>query len=625
MIVTDIRDLFTIYGDFAEVEGAPTRCEDGYEFQNDIFFIKSSFFKHSSGVNKRSDTIKNISDHPVTIMTALSKFTINGGEYEVYTQYNEHISEGQGAWAPLVTGVYGQSDEIRTNQDVNPFVALYNTQNQRGLVFHLMAESMFEYRVCRDAEFLGPRLVRVEMGIKSDNFSYTLAPNEELRLPDTLFYTFKSKLDLDAYKLHRYSNELYKKPLPIIYNSWMSHFDLMSYDSLMEQLKRASAIGCEYFTVDAGWFGETQKWWDVVGDWVEPEDCGMCGRLSEFATQVREFGLKFGLWFEIERSSKFSRSICEHSEHYIIPSGQHAYINFASSEAVDYIYAKLKACIDKYGVELIKFDLNAPLRFDSTRHAFIDFYRGFIEFLSRIKREYPGIHLQCCASGGGRMSMSLVPYFDSFWASDNHGIYEQLDIFKSTLVRMPCSILEKWATIRSLEGFTPSYPVGNTEERILLSADCSWFRLEEANLEFIKNALCGGPIGVSCDLTQVSDATLGALGDFICAYKAERELWQDSECHILCNTPTLTILQFNDKSFDKIRIFAFTDKYHQDNTIVFPITDGKSAYSITKTERHGAMCLDNVVMTSSELDESGVELCAWGLRQSYRMTLDRIK
>ncbi|MBR2296087.1 MAG: alpha-galactosidase [Clostridia bacterium] len=389
MIVTDIRDLFTIYGDFAEVEGAPTRCEDGYEFQNDIFFIKSSFFKHSSGVNRRSDTIKNISDHPVTITTALSKFTINGGEYEVYTQYNEHISEGQGAWAPLVTGVYGQSDEIRTNQDVNPFVALYNTQNQRGLVFHLMAESMFEYRVCRDAEFLGPRLVRVEMGIKSDNFSYTLAPNEELRLPDTLFYTFKSKLDLDAYKLHRYSNELYKKPLPIIYNSWMSHFDLMSYDSLMEQLKRASAIGCEYFTVDAGWFGETQKWWDVVGDWVEPEDCGMCGRLSEFATQVREFGLKFGLWFEIERSSKFSRSICEHSEHYIIPSGQHAYINFASSEAVDYIYAKLKACIDKYGVELIKFDLNAPLRFDSTRHAFIDFYRGFIEFLSRTSVNIP--------------------------------------------------------------------------------------------------------------------------------------------------------------------------------------------------------------------------------------------
>ena len=623
MIVNDIRDLFTIYGDFEEIEGAVTRCGDAYTFQNDILRLKSELFRHSSGVTRRCDTIKNVSARPITISCALSKFTINGGEYEVYTQYNEHISEGLGAWQPLVSGVFGKSDEIRTNQDVNPFVALYNTQNQRGIALHLMAECMFEYRVSRDAEFLGPRLVTIEMGIKSDNFSYTLAPNEELSLPEILFYTFKSTLDLDAYKLHRYANALYKKPLPIIYNSWMSHFDLMSYDSLMEQLKRAKALGCEYFTVDAGWFGETQKWWDVVGDWEEPSDCGMCGTLYDFATQVRQNGLKFGLWFEIERSSKLSRSVAEHPEHYLMPSGPHAYINFASPEAVDFIYGKLKKNIDKYGIEFIKFDLNAPLCFDGTRHAFIDFYRGWTGFLKRIKTEYPSLHLECCASGGGRMSMSNVPYFDSFWPSDNHGIYEQLDIFKSTLIRMPCSILEKWATVRSLEGFTPSYPVGNTEERILLSADCSWFRLEEANLEFIKNALVGGPIGISCDLTQVSDATLEALSQFIEEYKAERELWQGAECRILCNTPTLTILQFNDIDFKNIRIFAFTDKYHQDNTTVYPVVADGARYTVTKTERDGVMCLNCESLTASEIEENGINLCTWGLRRAYRMTLTR--
>lgn len=625
MIVNDIRDLFTVYGNFDEVEGAVTRIADGYTYQNGTLRLDSTYKKHPSGVTERSDTVKNISDSPVTLTTLLSKFTINGGEYEVYTQYNEHISEGQGAWAPLVSGIFGKSDEIRTNQDVNPFVAIYNTQNGRGTAYHLMCESMFEYRISRDAEFLGPRVVSVEMGIKSENFSYTLAPGQELQLPRILFYTFKSKLDLDAYKLHRYANDLYKKPLPIIYNSWMSHFDLMSYDSLMLQLERAKRLGCEYFTVDAGWFGETQKWWDVVGDWEEPSDCGMCGRLSDFADKVREAGLKFGLWFEIERSSKLSKSIAEHPEYYICPTGQHAYINFAMPEAVDFIYSRLKENIDKYGIEFIKFDLNAPLRFDSTRGAFIDFYRGFIAFLRRIKGEYPELHLECCASGGGRMSMSNVPYFDSFWPSDNHGIYEQLDIFKSTLIRMPASILETWATIRSLEGFTPSYPVGNTEERILLSADCSWFRLEEANLEFIKNALSGGPIGISCDLTQVSEATLDALADFICQYKSEREFWQSAECRILCSTPTLTILQFNDIEFNEIKIYAFTDKYHQDCTTVYPVTSKCGVWSVTKTERDGVMCASEVVMTESEIDENGIELCTWGLRRSYRLTLSRIK
>ncbi|MBQ8738838.1 MAG: alpha-galactosidase [Clostridia bacterium] len=617
-----LSDMLTLFSDAPDSPSTVVRNGDCYTIKNDHFLVECVFKKHKTGIISRQDTITNISGKRLTINTARSKFTLNGGEYEVYTQYSEHISEGMGAWHTLSSGVFGASDEVRTNQDVCPFVAIYNNQSSRGTAFHIMAKSAFEYRVSRHCEFLSPRVVTVELGFRGDDFIYALNDGESLILPEILYYDFENKLDLDAYKLHRYFNEKFKKPLPIIYNSWMSHFDDMSYDSLMLQLERAKAIGCEYFTVDAGWFGETQKWWDVVGDWSEPSECGMCGRLKDFADRVHECGLGFGLWFEIERASFESSNFKAHSELYTV-CGNHAYIDFANPAAVDFIYSVLKENIDKYGIDFIKFDLNAPLTYSRGGCAFIKYYEGWCDFLGRIKRDFPLLHLECCASGGGRMSLSNVPYFDSFWMSDNHGIYEQLDIFKSTLIRMPSSILEHWATIRSLEGFTPTYPVGGTTEKILLSADCSWIHLEEANMEYIKNALVGGPVGVSCDLTQVSDKTLSELGDFISEYKADREFWRNSECRILCSTDSLTILQFNDPDFNDVRIFAYTDKYHQEETTVYPVLDTDACYSVTKAEREGVMSLEETVLSAKEIRSEGIDLCTWGLRCSYKMNLKR--
>ncbi len=612
-----ITDLFTVYGDFERAVGEATKSGDAISYKNGDIELKSVISKHSAGVFERKDTIKNISGRDIEISTLLSKFTLNGGEYQVYTQTSKHIKEGIGTWQPLVSGVFGMSDEIRTNQDVNPFVAIFNEQNGRGLAFHIMSNSAFEYKVSRHGEFLDHKVVTVELGIKSQDFRYILKSNEELKLPTILYYSFKSKLDMDAYKLHRYWNEKHPHSLPIVYNTWMSHFDYIDFENLVCQLERASALGCEYFTVDAGWFGKTQLWWDVVGDWQESNESAMRGKLKEFADLVRGKGLKFGLWFEIERANPKCENVKKHPEYYLT-EGVHCFVDFANKDACDFIYGILKANIDKYGVEFIKFDLNAPLYYDKTRSSFIKYYEGYNYFLSRIKADYPDLHLECCASGGGRMSLSNAPYFDSFWMSDSHGIYTQLEIFKNALKRMPSSMLERWATIRSVEGFRPTYPVGDTQEKILLSSTANWQRAEEASLDFIKNALVGGPIGVSCDLTQVSDATIKELGAFIDTYKAEREFWANSECHILCDTPTLTVLQFNDKDYNEIRVYSYTEHPVQEYATIYPFIEGDGSYTLIKSG-----CKDMAV-SAYELNENGVCVLANYLHISDGFTLKKL-
>ncbi len=612
-----ITDLFTVYGDFERAIGFATKNGDVVTYKNTEIELKSVTSKHASGVFERCDAIKNISNRDIEISTLLSKFTLNGGEYQVYTQTSKHIKEGIGTWQPLISGVFGMSDEIRTNQDVNPFVAIFNEQNNRGIAFHIMSNSCFEYRVSRHGEFLDHKVVVVELGIKSQDFRYILSPGEELKLPTILYYTFKSKLDMDAYKLHRYWNEKNPHSLPIVYNTWMSHFDYIAFDNLVCQLDRAKVLGCEYFTVDAGWFGKTQLWWDVVGDWQESNESAMEGKLSEFADRVREKGLKFGLWFEIERANPSCENVKKHPDFYLT-EGEHCFVDFANREACDFIYGVLKANIDKYGVEFIKFDLNAPLYYDKTRSSFIKYYEGFNYFLSRIKQDYPNLHLECCASGGGRMSLSNAPYFDSFWMSDSHGIYTQLEIFKNAILRMPSSMLERWATIRSVEGFKPTYPVGGTEEKILLSSTANWQRAEEASLDFIKNALVGGPIGFSCDLTQVSSATIKELAEFIDTYKGEREFWANSECHILCDTPTLTVLQFNDKDYNEIKVYSYTGHPIQEYAQVYPFIEGNGSYTLIKDG------CESREVSAEELNENGVCVLANYLHISDSFTLKRI-
>ena len=610
-------DLFTVYGDFERPLGPATKNGNKITYKNSEIELNSVTTKHPSGVFERCDTIKNISKRDIEISTLLSKFTLNGGEYLVYTQTSKHIKEGIGGWQPLVSGVFGMSDEIRTNQDVNPFVSVFNEQNQRGIAFHIMCNSGFEYRVSRHGEFLEHKVVTVELGIKSQDFRYVLSPGEELCLPTILYYSFKSKLDMDAYKLHRYWNEKKPHSLPIVYNTWMSHFDYIDFDNLMSQLERAEALGCEYFTVDAGWFGKTQLWWDVVGDWQESNESAMKGRLLEFANRVREKGLKFGLWFEIERANPKCENVAAHPEYYLC-EGEHCFVDFANKEACDFIYGVLKANIDKYGVEFIKFDLNAPLYYDKNRCSFIKYFEGYNYFLSKIKADYPSLHLECCASGGGRMSLSNVPYFDSFWMSDSHGIYTQLEIFKNALVRMPASMLERWATIRSVEGFTPTYPVGGTQEKILLSSTANWQRAEESSLDFIKKALVGGPIGISCDLTQVSSDTIKELSEFIDKYKGEREFWANSECHILCNTPTLTVLQFNDKDYKEIKIYSYTEHPVQEYATIYPFIEKEGSYTLIKSG------CENRAVSTEELNENGVCLLANYLHIADSITLKKL-
>lgn len=594
--VSSISDLFTLRGSFAPPSGELTPTENGFVAECEKFTLRSELYPHPSGVTKRVDSIKNTSSEPITLRSALSKFVFNGGEHEVYTQRSFWCAERYGAWQPLVTEVCASNDDVRANAGASPFVAIYNLQNRRGFAFHILADGKWRFRVRNFYTQTGQKKnVTVELGLDDSDLSLTLGAGESLELPAILCYEFCEKTDMDAYKLHRYCNDVYPpRRLPVIYNSWMSKFDNISYDILSEQLQRAAELGCEYFVIDAGWFGKPNAWYDSVGDWIECKEASMAGRMAEFADKVRANRLKFGLWFEIERASLTSDAYASHPEHFLLEDGG-AFINFASPAACEYIKGVLFEQIDKYGIEYIKFDFNAVLTYDSEGLSFVKFFKGYRDFISSIRERYPDIYIENCASGGMRMALASLEGFDSFWMSDDHSLYNQLEIFKNAVVRMPSNSLETWLTIRSLESFEPVYG-GGVGEKILMSGDAGWDHIESVFEDYLKAVAVGGPIGISCDLTRLSPKLFGALASIISEHKADRLFWQRSECRILCDTDSLTVLQFNDPDFEKIKIFSFSTLPIQNLATVYPVSDG------------GDYELDGKTLSASALGNEGIEL-----------------
>ena len=113
-------------------------------------------------------------------------------------------------------------------------------------------------------------VVLVETGIENNGLRLSVAPGEVLDMPPVIFFQSENRNDLDAWKLHQVYNTLYpRRQMPVMYNTWLYHFDSIDVDAILRQVDAAAEMGIEMFMVDAGWFGVGGHWSDAVGDWTE--------------------------------------------------------------------------------------------------------------------------------------------------------------------------------------------------------------------------------------------------------------------------------------------------------------------------------------------------------------------
>ena len=98
--------LFFAFGSFGIIDGTASyeRIDENgktiFIYCDEFIRLEAEFTAHENGVVIRRDRFFNLSESELDIHSLLSRFTLTGNEYEVYTQYNgwqHESSEGMAA------------------------------------------------------------------------------------------------------------------------------------------------------------------------------------------------------------------------------------------------------------------------------------------------------------------------------------------------------------------------------------------------------------------------------------------------------------------------------------------------------------------------------------------------
>ena len=145
-----VSGLFFAVGSFGIIDGTASyeRIDENgkiiFIYCDEFIRLEAEFTAHENGVVIRRDRFFNLSESELDIHSLLSRFTLTGNEYEVYTQYNGWQHESKGAWQRLVTQITAASEGIRTCDGATPMMGFHNLYTGKNTVFHLIPNAQWQ-------------------------------------------------------------------------------------------------------------------------------------------------------------------------------------------------------------------------------------------------------------------------------------------------------------------------------------------------------------------------------------------------------------------------------------------------------------------------------------------------
>jgi alpha-galactosidase len=300
-------------------------------------------------------------------------------------------------------------------------------------------------------------------------------------------------------------------PRPVVLNTWEAVYFDHDLDKLRRLADTAARIGAERFVLDDGWFRGRRDDTAGLGDWTVDTGVWPDG-LHPLFDHVRSLGMEVGLWVEPEMANPDSDLLRAHPEWVLAaegrlppPSRSQQLLDLSRPEAFRYVFEHLDALVTEYRPDYLKWDHNrdllepvhAPTGAAGTHRQTLAVYA----LLDRLRERHPGLEIESCSSGGGRVDLGVLERTDRVWASDCNDPLERLALQRWTSLLLPPELV----------GSHVGGPVSHTTGR---AADLS-FRCLAALLSHT---------GVEWDITACTEDELGALASWISLYKELRPL-----------------------------------------------------------------------------------------------------
>ncbi len=226
------------------------------------------------------------------------------------------------------------------------------------------------------------------------------------------------------------------RPRPVHYNCWEAVYFNHNLPELMDIAERAANLGAERFVLDDGWFGERDDDTKSLSDWeVDPRKYP--DGLDPLINHVHSLGMTFGIWFEPEMINPNSEIHRKHpdwalgSEDQLLGRQQKA-INMALPEVQEFLFERISKILHDHPIDYIKWDHNRVLPMPDAAQT-----RGSYALLDRLHDAFPGVEIESCASGGGRIDFGIMARTQRIWLSDSNDALERLRIQHNASIFLP--------------------------------------------------------------------------------------------------------------------------------------------------------------------------------------------
>ena len=284
---------------------------------------------------------------------------------------------------------------------------------------------------------------RLFAGILADNSALTLAKGESFRTPELALTYSDEGLSGVSRNFHRWARA-HKiahgdRERKILLNSWEGVYFNINEPGMDQMMADIASMGGELFVMDDGWFGDKYPRLSdnsSLGDWVVDRN-KLPNGVGGLVETARKHGVSFGIWIEPEMANTVSELYEKHPDWIINAPGRdvvkgrggtQVILDLGNPAVQDFVFSIVDDLMTKYpGIDYIKWDANMSvsshgssyLPADRQSELNIRYHQGFAAVCDRIRAKYPDLTIQACASGGGRASYGVLPWFDEFWVSDN--------------------------------------------------------------------------------------------------------------------------------------------------------------------------------------------------------------
>ncbi|MGW7571968.1 alpha-galactosidase [Streptomyces tendae] len=364
-------------------------------------------------------------------------------------------------------------------------------------------------------------------GVGHEGTGVPLAPGEEFTTPVFAGLYTDGGFGAASRAWHAYTRRHVlphaDETAPVLYNSWeATGFDVdeAGQKALAE---RAAALGVELYVVDDGWFGARRDDRAGLGDWTPSAERFPDG-LGPLAETVHRLGMRFGLWVEPEMvnpNSDLYRARPDWVLH--LPGRERGelrnqlVLNFARDDVADWAYDWLTRLVADQGIDFLKWDMNRafsdagwPGRQDGNDRLWTGYVANLYRVLDQLRADHPGLRIEACGGGGGRVDLGILRRTDQAWVSDNTDAVDRLVIQHGFGQIHPARAMSAWVTD------VPNQLTART-----------------VPLRFRFHAAMSGLLGIGGDLTRWSEEELAEGAELVAEYKRVRPLVQHGALHRL--------------------------------------------------------------------------------------------